>query len=336
MTNKQLVIDTVNHKETAKVPFHVDFSINAKKRMTDYLADPCFEDKYDYSLDAEAYGWFDEIKKDFFKDEFGVVWNRTGVDKDIGMIEEAVIKDITDYDYSLPIPDLERFKISIESMKKKNPDRFKIAAIGFSIYERAWSLMTIPETLEAMIAHPRELEILLNRICEFNIKIIDTALSCDVDGVLFGDDWGQQKGMIMGAPHWRKFIKPHMKKMFDRVKQHGKVVALHSCGDIKDVFPDLISIGLDIYTTFQPEIYNIEKVKQEYGYDLTFWGGISTQQFLPYATPDEVKREAVRIVRIMSKNGGYIASPTHQVPGDIPAENIVALMDVFMNQEKYL
>ncbi|MCL2518464.1 MAG: uroporphyrinogen decarboxylase family protein [Oscillospiraceae bacterium] len=38
----------------------------------------------------------------------------------------------------------------------------------------------------------------------------------------------------------------------------------------------------------------------------------------------------------MGKNGGYIAAPTHAVPKDVPVENILAMLEVFQNQEKYI
>ena len=73
----------------------------------------------------------------------------------------------------------------------------------------------------------------------------------------------------------------------------------------------------------------MEKVKREYGQDLTFWGGISTQAILPHGSPDEVRAETRRMIRIMNQNGGYIAAPTHSVPGDVPPENILAMLEVF-------
>jgi uroporphyrinogen decarboxylase len=170
----------------------------------------------------------------------------------------------------------------------------------------------------------------------WHLKIIDIANEYPFDGFYFGDDWGQQKGLIMGPALWREFIKPRMKRMYERAKLNDKYIFQHSCGDIHEIFSDVIEIGLDCYQTFQPEIYNIEKVKNEYGKDLTFWGGISTQQLLPYATSDDVKKETIRIMRIMGKGGGYIAAPTHAVPGDVPPENILAMFEVFKNQNKYL
>ena len=139
----------------------------------------------------------------------------------------------------------------------------------------------------------------------------------------------------MGPKYWREYIKPRVSRMYEHAHKNGKYVIQHSCGDIHELFPDLIEIGLNCYQTFQPEIYDIVKVKSEFGKDLTFWGGISTQQLLPNATAEEVRQETTRIMKIMGKGGGYIAAPTHAVPNDVPPENILAMFDVFMNQERY-
>lgn len=211
-----------------------------------------------------------------------------------------------------------------------------MGGIGFSMFERSWSLMGMENLLIRMLTDPEGLEILYDQICDYNLKIIDIALEYDIDGMLFGDDWGQQRGTIMEPDHWRRFIKPRMKRMYDRVHSKGKYVFQHSCGDCREILDDLVEIGLDCYQTFQPEIYNIAEIKKTYGDRLSFWGGISTQHLLVHETPERVKEETIRTLRIMGKNGGYIAAPTHAVPFDVPPENIYAMMDVFLHQEIYL
>ena len=119
---------------------------------------------------------------------------------------------------------------------------------------------------------------------------------------------------------------------YARVKERGLRVIQHSCGDIAQVLPDLIEIGLDCYQTFQPEIYDIEAVKAAYGDRLTFWGGISTQQLLPFATPEQVKAEVARLIGVLGEGGGYIAAPTHAVPADVPPDNIVAMNQALRGQ----
>jgi uroporphyrinogen decarboxylase len=139
----------------------------------------------------------------------------------------------------------------------------------------------------------------------------------------------------MGLDHWRRFIKPRMARLYERVKSKGKFVIQHSCGDNNETLPELIEIGLDCYQTFQPEIYDIDEVKRKYGNKLTFWGGVSTQKALPVKKPREVQEEIVRVVRALRADGGLIIAPTHALPFDVPAENILAMMEVFQNQDRF-
>ena len=187
-----------------------------------------------------------------------------------------------------------------------------------------------------MAAEPELCGEFLDKQLVYFDQMLDIIFEYPFDAVFFGDDWGQQKSLIMGPVHWRNLIKPRLAKFYKRVKDSGRYVFQHSCGDCSEILPDLVEIGLDCYQTFQPEIYDIEKVKKEYGGKLTFWGGISTQQLLASATPEQVRAETIRIIKIMKKGGGYIAAPTHAVEHDVPPENIMAMFEVFENQEKYI
>jgi len=180
--------------------------------------------------------------------------------------------------------------------------------------------------------NPEFVNELFDNILQYNMKIIDAALQYDIDGFYFGDDYGQQNGLIMSPQTWRTFIMPGLKQMFGKVKEAGKAVALHSCGNILELLGDLIDIGLDIYQTVQPEIYDLSKLKTDYGKDLTFWGAISTQKTLPFVSPDELRGIVKQTINIMGVNGGYIAAPTHKVPQDVPVENMIALFEVLKEQ----
>lgn len=109
-------------------------------------------------------------------------------------------------------------------------------------------------------------------------------------------------------------------------------VAQHSCGDVSEVFPDLVELGMDIYNTFQPEVYDVAEMKRLYGSRVTFYGGVSTQRLLPYTTPDEVRAETKRLMKVLGKGGGYIVAPTHAIPDDVPTANILAFLDAVRNQ----
>ena len=152
-------------------------------------------------------------------------------------------------------------------------------------------------------------------------------LGCDIDGVKFGDDWGQQGGLIFGARLWRRFIKPRLARMYGMVKRAGKAVLLHSCGRVQELFPELIELGLDVFNPFQPEVMDPYKIKECFGRDLSFLGGMSVQRLLPFGTPQAVRDETRRLMERIGRDGGFIIAPSHDMPGDIPLENMVTFIE---------
>lgn len=332
MTRKEYVIKALQHENTDLLPYHIDFTQQSFENMVEYTKDAEFQEKMGCYLHSVHYGgWPTEIegRAGFFKDDYGVVWNRNGADKDIGVIDDAIIKEPEMEEMKEFYLDEVRLRHDIEATLQTADDKFVFAGIGFSLFERYWSLCGMEDALVYMITDPEFTHALLDKICEFNLKIIDIFNEYPFDAVYFGDDWGQQRGLIMGPENWRTFIKPRLLKMYGRVKNAGKYILQHSCGDLNEIIGDLIEIGLDCYQTFQPEIYDIEEVKKKYGHQLSFWGGISTQQLLPFASPEKVEEETRRIIEILKQGGGYIAGPTHALPFDIPSENIEVMLRVF-------
>jgi len=345
MTRREAVIEALNHRDVRPVPWTLDLTGQAADALRQAFTGDKAVLESDLSSGFGSYitsfyysGWPAPIpgKPGYFIDDFGVVWNRNGADKDIGVIDGFIMGSPETDSYQFPKIDTGKIRKGIEDILSWRGDRFAIASFGFTMFERAWTLMGMENVLVYMIECPDALENFLDRLCDFWLGIVDIALEYDIDGVYFGDDWGQQQGLIMGPEHWRRFIKPRMARLYARVKSSGKYVLQHSCGDCRDIFPDLVEIGLDCYQTFQPEIYPIAEMKKNYGDKISFWGGVSTQQCLPRSTPAEVKHKIVNLIKTLGKNGGLIIAPTHSVPHDVPPENILAMAEVFRNQERFV
>jgi uroporphyrinogen decarboxylase len=338
MNRRDAVYAAFSHQASTPIPYHIEFTGQALKKMIDATGDPGIEESLgSYLHYIQYWGWPTEIpgRPGYFRDEFGVVWNRNGADKDIGVVDDPLIDDIADSSYRFPEPDIPRLRRDIEGLLAGRKDRFTFMGFGFCMFERAWSLMGMENCLMSMVSGPEALEALFDRICDYFITLVDTALEYDIDGVYFGDDWGQQRGLIMGLKHWRRFIKPRMARLYGRVKSKGRFVIQHSCGDNNETLPELVEIGADCYQTFQPEIYNIAEVKRKYGDRLSFWGGVSNQKVLPVKKPEEVQEEIVRVVKTLRAGGGLIIAPTHALTFDIPVENILAMAEVFQNQGRF-
>ncbi|MCR4415384.1 MAG: hypothetical protein NUV77_23485 [Thermoguttaceae bacterium] len=329
ITPRQRVWQAIRHVEPDCVPWQIGCTIPARQKLEAYYGTADLDAvlgnhlaKYrPRSPDALV-----EIRPNFWRDEFGVIWNRT-VDKDIGVVAEYRLARRSLEGWAPPDPHDPARYAALPAFLEAHRDRFRYVSVAFSLFERAWALRGMTELLIDMLEAPGFVDELLDALVEFNLGILDEVLRYDIDGVLFGDDWGHQHGLLFGARLWRRFFKPRLARMYAPVKRAGKAVMIHSCGKVQELFPDLIELGLDVFNPFQPEAMEPLDTKRRFGGDLTFYGGISVQNLLPFGTPEQVRAEVRRLRDSVGRGGGFILAPSHDMPGDIPVENMVALAE---------
>jgi uroporphyrinogen decarboxylase len=334
MTRRERVLAALRHEQPDQTPYHVGFTRRAYEKMVAYTGDPAFASKLGNCLlglgTSRPDSWR-EVETDVWEDEFGVRWDRS-VDKDIGVVCNQVITPENLEEHVWPDPDdpgrYERYQEAMAA----NPDLFAVAGLGFSLFERAWTLTGMENLLVAMVQDKPFVNRLLDRILNFNLRVIENACAHPIDAMQFGDDWGHQRGLITGPALWREFIKPRVWRMYQAVRSRNKRVFIHSCGKVAELFPDLIECGLDCFNPFQPEVIDVYDAKRRFGDRLSFYGGISTQRLLPFGSVAEVRAEVRRLLDEVGRNGGYIAAPAHAIPGDARPENIAAMIETLQDQ----
>lgn len=335
MTKRDVVKTVLDHKRPPYVPWHFGFTVEAKQKLMDHYGSENIMDITDNHMLVlgDEIGYFEPVGNDRFKDFFGVLWDRS-IDKDIGNVEGQVLPQPTLDGYQFPDPLADLHFSDIPGLLEMYPDRFRLFEIGFSMYERAWTLRGMEALLMDFVINPDFVHELMGAICDYNIKQIQQALKFDIDAVKLGDDWGQQRGLIMGQECWNEFIRPYMARIFKVIKDAGKYVFIHSCGDVDELFDPLVEIGLDNFNPFQPEVMDIYALLPSYRGRLSFHGGLSTQRVLPYGSVHDVIKESGRLLEL-GREGGYIFAPSHDVEGDVPLENILAFIDKAKKQDAY-
>lgn len=336
MDSRQRVTAALQHRQPDRTPYTIGFTQKAFARMLEHPQGERYLELIDNDIVSLGAGpgpldrWLSET---VHQDEFGVQWDRS-VDRDIGVVCNCLLPERDLSALRLPDPHApEKFAdLAQRVAQARAAGKFVVFSIGFSLFERAWTLRGMERLLVDMLEAPGFVDELLDRICDWNIAVVQQAVRYDIDMVHFGDDWGSQRGLIMGPQLWERFLLPRLQRQYHAVKEAGKFVSIHSCGQVQEIFPQLIAAGLDCFNPFQPEVMDPYQMKARFGDRLSFWGGISTQRLLPYGTPEEVRAEVRRLLAEVGRGGGYIAAPAHAIPGDARPENIIAMIETLNDQ----
>lgn len=307
MNRRELVRAAIAHEETPVVPYAIDFTADAVALLSE-------------AMDVDDVGaWVDNDVQ-----TIGVPWWRW---HELGP-EWSGTDPPTTRPTVIGTGSYDNLADNVKAARDAS-DKYFLVRIYGSHFEKAYFARGFENLLADIGAEPDFARRLHETIVEKNLVMLENVLALEeIDGVLLGSDWGSQRGPLISPDVWDEMIRPGEQREYDLIHACGKDVWVHSCGDIAPLVPRLVEMGLDVLNPVQPEAMDVAALKENHGAELTFWGGVSTQQTLPYGTPEDVAAEARRVRDLLRRGGGYIFSPAQSIQGDVPVENILALVEV--------
>jgi uroporphyrinogen decarboxylase len=209
-------------------------------------------------------------------------------------------------------------------------------------FERAHALQGMDKFLMNMSIYPDFAQALLRKaldLCKVNMEHFLTAIGDNIDIIKIGDDLGMQERLLISPRMYRQFLKPLHAEFISFIKERTKAkVFFHTDGDVFDLIPDFIEIGVDILNPIQTSaghMSDLAGLKSRYGKEIIFCGAIDTQKVLPFGTPDEVRNEVRRVINILGKDGGYMVASVHTIMHEVPPENVLAMVDAIEEYGHY-
>jgi uroporphyrinogen decarboxylase len=236
------------------------------------------------------------------------------------------LKEIEEY----PFLDLKHMDTSFfeEDVRQARIDKtVSFSSLG-SIYEAAWMIRGYEPFLMDMIAEPECCEFILDKMCDTWEWLAVIAAKAGVDLLVCGDDVANQNNLMFSKELWRKFIKSRWARVFSAAKTINPKIQIkyHSDGNVEEIIPELIDIGVTILNPCQPECMDLTAIKQKYGKNIVFDGTIGTQTTLPFGTTDDVYNEVKRVKKEYGYDGGIIIAPSHKIEPEVTVENVLAFL----------
>ena len=343
MTNKQWIKRVIEHDGDVPVPYNLPLSPVPRRKLQEHFATDHVEQHLDLPIRMTGmqsvkplYAAPEEFG-DTVADEFGVVWTTNRIDR--GAPVGPCLKEPELGSYTFPDPTAAYRFERLDAWCRLNARNYTILWIG-DLWERATFMCGIGRLLLYVATEPHFVESLLGRIADYVLRTMDVLLErFEFDGVALSDDYGSQKSLLISPAAWRRFVRPHLAEIFAKARSAGKTTFLHSCGNVRAVVPDLVELGLDVLHPIQPEAMDIFELKREFARQLTFCGGLGTQDLLVNATAspaaggtaEQVRHEVSRLKDTMGRGGGYILEPGITIQADVPLQNVLAIIEAMQS-----
>lgn len=198
-----------------------------------------------------------------------------------------------------------------------------------TLWETAWYLRGMDRLVADFADDPDFAEALLDRITERSMRRAQAYARAGMDVICLGDDIGTQSRLMMGPGTYRTWLKPRMRRIVDAAKAIAPdiIIHYHSCGHVTGLIPDLIEAGVEVLNPVQPESMDIEDLHRRFGRDLSFNGTLGTQTLMPFGTPEQVRDETWRMLRLAGPQGGILPCPTHMLEPEVPWKNVMAYVE---------
>ncbi len=209
-------------------------------------------------------------------------------------------------------------------------------------FERAMHLQGMEAFLMNLALRPDFAVDLLQRCaehCKTLMGHILAELGDNVDLVKIGDDLGSTESLLISPRMYRKLLKPIHADYIAFIKERTKAkVFFHTDGDVSPLIDDFIEIGVDVLNPIQTSagrMSDLATLKKRYGKKLVFCGAVDTTKVLPFGSPAEVREEVRRVIELLAPGGGFILASVHTIQKNVPAENIMAMVEALEMYGRY-
>ena len=197
-----------------------------------------------------------------------------------------------------------------------------------------WYVTTLTRPSYVHAIFEKQCEVAIENLMKLHKRVGDSVNAAFICGTDFGTQWST----FCSVDTYKSLYHPYYKRVNDWIHIHTTWKAFkHSCGSVISLIPSFIDSGFDILNPVQCSAAGMDPVqlKKEFGSEIVFWGGgVDTQKTLMFGTPDAVRTEVMRRCELFGKDGGFIFNTVHNIQGNVPVRNVVAMFEALKDIRK--
>jgi hypothetical protein len=322
MTSRELVIKTLNHEPTPRIPRDLWLPAGEESIPTEALA----ELNVRYPSDivqpevvpvAGKKSQNKPNKGGDFTDVWGCVWHVAPQEKSPAELQ-LKLSPLAENDkiasYQPPTELLDRSRFAKVNKGCHATNRFVLAWSEARPFDRLRFLRGNDAALVDLARGTKNIRGLLAMIHDLACKEIELWAETDVDGVVFRDDWGTADGMLIASEMWREIFRPLYRDYCRILHAKDKFVFFHSDGNFYDIFSDLIKLGIDAIHS-QMHLMDVDRMAKRYRGRVTFWGEMDRRKLQEPGSAEEFRKAVLAVRKSLDFGSGGVIAQCGWEPG---------------------
>jgi uroporphyrinogen-III decarboxylase len=168
-------------------------------------------------------------------------------------------------------------------------------------------------------AQRARLEALLDHLAQLTVETIEGLAELGgVDAFMTWQDYGTQTQLVVSLDMFRELYAPRLASVVRAAHEAGMDFIWHCCGQIFDLIPEMIAMGVDVVQLDQPRLLGHARLAEEFGGRICFWNAVDTQ----WATGDhlsdaDLRAEVAAMTTPFRHFGGGLMARHYPQPHDI-------------------
>ncbi|MEN6643967.1 MAG: uroporphyrinogen decarboxylase family protein [Armatimonadia bacterium] len=217
----------------------------------------------------------------------------------------------------------------IEGVMARVGDRLSVHGEVFSPFTQLMERLGYENGLMALLTDADKCHAILERFAAGAGALAKRQGACGVDAVLISSAFAG--GGFISKKMYEQFVLPYEKLVVAAIHGAGCKAYTHTCGAIGDRLELMEATGIDGIDTMDPPPLGdteLADAKQRVGGRIFLKGNIDSVNVLLKGTAEQCRQSARERIAAASAGGGYILSSACSVAPHVPAENILALVEV--------
>ncbi|MBD3352604.1 MAG: hypothetical protein GF364_14040 [Candidatus Lokiarchaeota archaeon] len=169
----------------------------------------------------------------------------------------------------------------------------------------------------------------VDELYKVNLEICKRLLDIDNEMIIaFTDDIAQKRRLMIAPKYVKKFYGKRTKQLFDYIHKRGGKTMIHTDGDISDLIPYYIDVGLDLLQCLEPAAgVDIIALNEQYGDKIAWNGNIDVSRLLWKGSPADVRKQCKKIISAVAPSNNLVLGPCTDIMTFHSIDNIIAMYE---------